>query len=313
MRGLPKQKPGFLWMTEPGVETEIEYRMGYPLPEFSMLPLLDNPKALDEIEILYRGSFEVAVKHGLGFIVSGFDYHASRDYGARLGYTPEGLADAVRKGLETIDRWIEPYKASLPDYRIQSFIGPKGDAYGTGGEITAEIAEEYHGTQLDTVLESVADLVCAITFNNIPEAVGVARAAKARNIPLNVSLTLTNEGILRSGPTLKDAIIEIDAQTGGSIDFFMVNCAHPVEFLHVLEKESWMRRIRGFRPNAVAMEQVALCKLGHIEDGDPVELGGQMADLARAYPWMDIWGGCCGTGNPHLEQIAREVTAARAA
>ena len=300
-------------MTEPGVETEIEYRMGYPLPEFSMLPLLENGAALEQIGDLYKGSFEIAVEHGHGFIVSGFDYHASTDYGAKLGFTPQGLADAVRKGLDTIDGWIEPYKAALPDYRVQSVIGPKGDAYGTGDQITAEIAEDYHGTQLDTVLDSVADIVCAITFNNVPEAVGVARAAAARNIPLNVSLTLTNQGVLRSGPTLKDAIIEIDEQTGGTIDFFLVNCAHPTEFLHVLGDEPWLKRIRGFRPNAVAMEQVALCKLGHIEDGDPVELGGQMADLARAYPWMDIWGGCCGTGNPHLQEIAREVKAARAA
>lgn len=313
MRPLPPQRPGLLWMTEPGVETEIEYRMGYPLPEFSMLPLLDNAEALEKIGAMYRGSLEVAARHGLGFIISGFDYHASSDYGAKLGYLPDGLADAIRKGIETIDGWLEPFKDALPDWRVQSVIGPRGDAYGTGEAITAEIAEAYHGVQLDTLKGTATDMVCAITFNNVPEAIGVARAAATRNVPLNISLTLTNEGRLRSGPSLREAIEEIDHETGGSVDFFMVNCAHPTEFGPVLEDGDWLRRIRGFRPNAVAMEKVALCKLGHIEDGDPVELGGQMADLAQRYPWMDIWGGCCGTGNAHLEQIAGAVKAARAA
>ena len=34
-----------------------------------------------------------------------------------------------------------------------------------------------------------------------------------------------------------------------------------------------MSRMRSVRPNASKMEKLALCKLGHLEDGDPVELG----------------------------------------
>ena len=37
-------------------------------------------------------------------------------------------------------------------------------------------------------------------------------------------------------------------------------------------------------PNAVAAETLDLCKLGHLEDGDPEELGGQMADFSRFLP-----------------------------
>jgi hypothetical protein len=33
-------------------------------------------------------------------------------------------------------------------------------------------------------------------------------------------------------------------------------------------------------PNAVAMETPDLCKVGHLEDGDPGEPGAQMATLA---------------------------------
>jgi methionine synthase I (cobalamin-dependent) len=36
-----------------------------------------------------------------------------------------------------------------------------------------------------------------------------------------------------------------------------------------------------------------------------------MGDLARRYPHLDIWGGCCGTWDTHLDEIARNVRAAR--
>lgn len=78
-----------------------------------------------------------------------------------------------------------------------------------------------------------------------------------------------------------------------------------------IEQSNWMNRVRGVRPNASKMEKIALCKLGHRKDGDPVELGEQCGDLAKRYPHMDIWGGCCGTWDNHLEQIAKQVIAAK--
>jgi homocysteine S-methyltransferase len=55
------------------------------------------------------------------------------------------------------------------------------------------------------------------------------------------------------------------------------------------------------------MEKQQLCQIGHLEDGDPPELGRQMGSLARRCPHIDIWGGCCGTWETHLDEIARNV------
>jgi methionine synthase I (cobalamin-dependent) len=60
------------------------------------------------------------------------------------------------------------------------------------------------------------------------------------------------------------------------------------------------------------MEKGQLCKLGHLESGDPDELGHQMGDLAVRYPHIDIWGGCCGTWETHLSCIAAQVRARHA-
>jgi hypothetical protein len=32
-----------------------------------------------------------------------------------------------------------------------------------------------------------------------------------------------------------------------------------------------------------------------------------MGSLARRYPHIDIWGGCCGIWEAHLDEIARNV------
>jgi homocysteine S-methyltransferase len=69
--------------------------------------------------------------------------------------------------------------------------------------------------------------------------------------------------------------------------------------------------VRGIRPDASKMEKIALCKLGYLEEGDPVELGHLMGGLAGRYPHMDIWGGCCGTIEVHLDEIATHVLKAR--
>ena len=78
-----------------------------------------------------------------------------------------------------------------------------------------------------------------------------------------------------------------------------------------LEPGDWTGRLRSMRPNAAKMDKVALCKLGHIEEGDPNELAAMMGDLARRYPKVDIWGGCCGSWDRHLGLIAEAVRAAR--
>jgi homocysteine S-methyltransferase len=116
---------------------------------------------------------------------------------------------------------------------------------------------------------------------------------------------------LKSGPSIKEAIEAIDAQTGNERpDFYGINCSHPVEFEPAIEPGAWFDRVRSLRPNAAKMNKISLCQLGHLEEGDPHELGEQMGSLAKRYSHIDIWGGCCGTWETHLDEIARNVRTA---
>lgn len=120
-------------------------------------------------------------------------------------------------------------------------------------------------------------------------------------------------GVFPAARRLGQAIETVDAATGDAPAYYMINCTHPTEFAPALTSGDWTGRLGGFMPNAVAVETLSLCKLGHLEDGDPEQLGGEMADLARRFPHINVWGGCCGTDARHIGQITRQVAGARAA
>lgn len=296
------------YLTEGGSETEIMYRHGFALPEFAMFPLLENPGAVPIMRDMYRAQLDVAAEAGLSFLLTGLDYRASPDWGAKLGYSPQGLAEANMAAIAFLRDIAKGYTGQIKRLLVGGILGPRGDAYALNREITADSAEDYHAVQLGTLKAAGADFASAQTFNNVPEAVGAARAASKLGMPLSVALTLDSSCRLKSGPTLGEAITEIDAQTGDDAPaFYLLNCSHPLEYEPALAQADWIKRLRGVRPNASKMEKLALCKLGHLEDGDPVELGGQIGDLSRRYPHMDVFGGCCGTGDRHLREIARAL------
>jgi S-methylmethionine-dependent homocysteine/selenocysteine methylase len=310
---FPEQLPGLNYLTEGGQETEIMYKHGYDLPHFAMFPLLDDPRAVTELRGMYGRYLDTAARHSFGVVIGGLDYRASPDWGALLGYSREALANMQLRAIDFLRDVARPYVGQLPALLYAGIVGPRGDAYETNRTITADEAEEYHGEQLATLALAEVDLVEAMTFNSVPEVIGLARAAAHVGLPLSVAFTLDNSTQrLVSGPTLKEAIEAVDAQTGDDRPaFYGINCSHPLEFMPALEPGAWFERVRSLRPNAAMMDKISLCTLGHLESGDPTELGTHMGTLARRYPHLDIWGGCCGTWDAHLDETARNVRTAR--
>jgi homocysteine S-methyltransferase len=309
---FPDFRPSVFYLTEGGQETELMYKFGHPLPEFALFPLLDKPDAVTELKGMYARYLDVAAKHGFAALMGGLDYRASPDWGGKLGLNTRDLEEMQLRSIEFLRDCARPYTGQIPDIKITGIVGPRGDAYQRNETTTADSAHDYHSAQLETLKKANVDLVSALTFNNVPEAVGLARAAAEIGLPLSISFTLITNHRLLAGPTLRQAIEAIDQEAGASKpSFYGINCSHPLEFEPALEPGPWFERVRSLRPNAAMMDKVSLCKLGHLESGDPQELGGQMGALAKRYPHLDIWGGCCGTWESHLDEIARHVRAAQ--
>ena len=88
--------------------------------------------------------------------------------------------------------------------------------------------------------------------------------------------------------------------------YYMINCAHPTHFEHALEPDGrWLGRLRGIRANASRKSHAELDAAAGLDDGDPHELAGEYATLVARFPELTVLGGCCGTDERHIDQIAR--------
>jgi S-methylmethionine-dependent homocysteine/selenocysteine methylase len=167
-------------------------------------------------------------------------------------------------------------------------------------------AQEYHGAQIGTFSRTAADLVTASTMNYVEEAIGIVRAARGFEMPVVISFTVETDGKLPTGDSLKDAIERVDAATGGAPAYYMINCAHPTHFEHVLPIGGpWLGRIRGVRANASIQSHAELNESTELDEGDPVQLGSQHHELLSKLKQLNVFGGCCGTDHRHVEEICK--------
>jgi S-methylmethionine-dependent homocysteine/selenocysteine methylase len=169
-----------------------------------------------------------------------------------------------------------------------------------------EQARHYHSEQVELFAETSADLVSALTMNYVEEAVGIALAARDAQMPVVISFTVETDGRLPTGQSLQAAIEQVDAATAGYPAYYMINCAHPDHFESVLTPGSgWVQRIRGLRANASRRSHAELNEATTLDSGDPEELGALYARLRQRLPQINVMGGCCGTDQRHVEEIAR--------
>lgn len=311
-RNLLPQLNGKTCLTEGGIETYMQYKMGHELKSFCLFDLMNDPKAVVDLRVYHERLIEVALKHKVGAILDGIHYRTSKDWGELLGYSSQGLKEIIVQGIEFYKGLAGQYETAESPMPISGVVGPRGDAYAVGRIMTADEAQGYHTEQLETMKQAGADFATALTFSQVDEAIGVARAAQALEFPIVISFALGANGKLKTGYTLGDAITAVDQATGSKPAYYMVNCTHPVDFAPAFDEPGpWVNRLRGLRPNASSLAHGVLCQLGHLEEGNPSELAEQMADMAERFPHINVWGGCCGTDYAHIDKIAAAVLQVR--
>jgi S-methylmethionine-dependent homocysteine/selenocysteine methylase len=190
---------------------------------------------------------------------------------------------------------------------ISGNIGPRGDAYHPSLLMTADQAQAYHSQQVETLAQTDADLVTALTLTYVAEAVGVARAAAAAEIPSAIAFTVETDGRLPDGTTVLAAIQSVDEATDGGPAYYMVNCAHPTHLDSSFGAAAGTGRLRGLRANASRLSHAELDESEVLDDGDPQELGAEFRVLRSLSPTLTIMGGCCGTDLRHIAAIANSA------
>ncbi len=304
------QLNGELFLTDGGIETTLIFRQGFELPHFAAFDLLKNGEGREGLHKYFRPYVEIAKKHGVGFVLESATWRASPDWAEQLGYTPEALRDANRKAIELLREIREEHETDQTKLVISGCVGPRGDGYSPDDLMTEEEAERYHSGQIRTFAGTIADMITAITMTHAEEAIGVARAAISADMPVVISFTVETDGKLPTGQTLKDAIEQVDAATDNGPAYYMINCAHTTHFEGALAAgEEWTKRIRGVRANASCLSHAELDEAVDLDDGNPEEFGTQHRDLRSTFSHVNVFGGCCGTDDRHVENVCRAIAA----
>ena len=304
-RNTLPQLGGGLYLTDGGIETTLIFHEGLDLPDFAAFHLLKTHEGEAALRKYFRTYAEIAKQFGTGLILESATWRANADWGTRLGYTPEVLADANRRAIHLLEEVRNEYETERTPVVISGCLGPRGDGYVPDRAMSEQEAAAYHRDQVETLAGSAADMVCAITMNYVEESLGIARAAQRADMPVAISFTVETDGNLPTGQTLKAAIEQVDDATSGYPCYYMINCAHPAHFEHALaEGGLWLDRIRGLRANASRKSHAELNESPELDVGNPVELGSQYARLKTRLPRLNVMGGCCGTDHRHVEQIA---------
>ena len=124
-------------------------------------------------------------------------------------------------------------------------------------------------------------------------------------MPVVLSFTVETDGTLPDGLTLGAAIQAVDDATDAYPAYYMINCAHPSHFGAALDPGApWTDRIRAVRANASRKSHAELDEATTLDAGDPLAFGREHADLRARFPQLTVLGGCCGTDQRHIEQIA---------
>ena len=299
------QLSGGLFLTDGGLETTLVFHERVDLPHFAAFHLLKDAAGRETLFRYFERYIAIAKAGRRGFILESPTWRSNSDWGEKLGYSHAQLVKINREAIGMmLDLRARHASSSLPMV-VSGCVGPRGDGYDPGMVMSPDEAQDYHREQIATMVDAGADMVTAITMTNVTEAIGVTRAATEAGAPVAISFTVETDGRLPTGQPLREAIEEVDAATTSAPAYYMINCAHPLHFESMLRTNaSWTARIRGIRANASRRSHQELNDAPDLDDGDPIELGGQYRDLIRRQPQINVLGGCCGTDHRHVECIS---------
>lgn len=303
------QLGGGVFLCDGGIETDLIFNHGIEIPEFAAHTLLPDGRTRKSVADYFRAYLAMAFDLGVGYILDAPTWKAHMHWAESLGANAEQLRTANHDSVKFIGALRDEFVGNPKPVVLNAFIGPQGCAYAPEMEVAAHQAEDYHAKQIGWLADTEVDMVTAMTFTQSDEAIGVVRAARTVGLPVVVSFTVETDGRLPNGELLGNAIEAVDGATDGGAAYFMVNCAHPVHFSHLFEGQTWTRRIRGLRCNASRMSHEELDNCEELDAGNPVELGGQYRALVERMPWMNVFGGCCGSDLRHITQIAHALVA----
>ena len=257
---------------------------------------------------------QMATSADIGFILDTNTWRGCTKWAPKLDETEQEMIELSKDAEEFVKEIRNAWRSKNTPVILNGVIGPSGDGYQPEILNSVAAARDLHRLQIGALVESGVDLISAITMTNIDEATGVTLEADSFGVSVVISFNLETDGRIPSGETLEEAINLVDAATNDLPLYYMINCAHPDHFSHIItEGSDWLGRLGGIRAHASRLSHSELDSAESLDEGDPDEFGALRVELNQLLPNLKVVGGCCGTDHRHVGCVSRHLHARKVA
>jgi homocysteine S-methyltransferase len=262
----------------------------------------------DAISGIYRQYLGIGLKYNIPLLISTPTWRASRERIKKAGYEKTDVNGDNFRFLDGIRKSYGEYANKIV---ICGLLSCRGDAYNQSEALTSNDARKFHSWQANRLAEAGVDFLLAATLPALSEATGLATALAATGKPYIISFVLRSEGTLLDSTPLQDAISIIDTAANPKPIAYMANCTHASIFksaiMHATNSSDAVRkRVAGLLANTAALEPEELNNSEKLVEEDPQTFGKSMANL-HGELGMKILGGCCGTDDRHIDNLAKRL------
>lgn len=253
---------------------------------------------------IFQEYVKIAEKYKLPFIATTPTRRGNKQRVMESKFTESIIEDNVR--------FLQKIKsAAKVNMFIGGLMGCKGDAYKGTEALSIGDAKEFHLWQADLFRKAGVDFLYAGIMPVLSEAIGMAKAMESTGLPYIISFMIRDNGKLIDETTINDAILNIDNATIRKPICYMTNCIHPIilknALSHPFNKTRLVKeRFCGIQANTSPLSPEELDNCTDLKSSDSVSLAREIMSLYD-YFTPKILGGCCGTDNTHIEEIARRL------
>ncbi len=267
-----------------------------------------DEKKSSALSAIYRQYLDIGFKYRLPLILSTPTWRASQERIALAGYEKKDVNGDNFRFLNAIRNDYDDYSRKVI---ICGLMSCRGDAYNQTEALTAADAEKFHSWQATMLAKTGVDFLLAATLPALSESIGLASALAATGRPYIISFVLRPEGTMLDGTPLKDAISTIDANVYPRPLTYMANCTHASIFKtalmhHVNSSPLVRKRVTGLLANTAALKPEELDNSEALVGEKPETFGKSIADLYIKMG-LKILGGCCGTDDRHINDLAKRI------
>ena len=293
-----------IMLTEGAVGQRLEHEYGLiPDKDIMYAALIYSDKGRIALENIYSEYLRIAEKYHLPILLMTNTRRANQ----------ERVTNSIYRDKNIMLDYTAFLKEIVSEFECEAYIGGmlgcKNDAYSGDQGLSVSDSVRFHSWEADMFGTAPIDYMFAGIMPSKYEAMGMAKVMERSLKPYIISLMINHDGVLLDGTSINDAIVAIDEAVIRKPVCYMTNCVHPAILKEALSKpfnqtDVVKSRFRGIQANAAYLEPHKLDNSKTLFSTSAVELIDEIESLQKMFP-LKILGGCCGTDNTHIEELAK--------